>query len=104
MGRPTWENVATTSDEQANLLQALELTNGEYFNKVLKEGATEWLKKYGDSNEDMVLNLYQRTLGRNPTEKERGIMLGALQTDAKEEALQDLFWSMFISPEFQFIY
>jgi hypothetical protein len=31
-------------------------------------------------------------------------MLSALQTDAKEEALQDLFWSMLISPEFQFIY
>jgi hypothetical protein len=104
MGRPTRENVATTRDEQATLLQALELTNGEYFNGVLKEGAAEWLKKYGDRNEEIVLNLYQKTLGRNPTDKEKGIMLSALQTDAKEEALQDLFWSMFISPEFQFIY
>ena len=104
MGRPTRENVATTRDEQATLLQALELTNGEYFNGVLKEGAKEWLQKYGDKNEEIVLNLYQRTLGRNPTDKERGIMLNALQTDAKDEALQDLFWSMFISPEFQFIY
>ncbi|PXX25917.1 DUF1549 domain-containing protein [Arenibacter sp. ARW7G5Y1] len=104
MGRPTRENVATTRDEQATLLQALELTNGEYFNGVLKEGAKEWLQKYGDKNEEIVLNLYQKTLGRNPTDKERGIMLNALQTDAKDEALQDLFWSMFISPEFQFIY
>jgi hypothetical protein len=104
MGRPTRENVATTRDEQATLLQALELTNGEYFNGVLKEGAEEWLKEYGDRNEEIVLNLYQKTLGRNPTEKEKEIMLGALQTDAKEEALQDLFWTMFISPEFQFIY
>ncbi|MBU2904710.1 DUF1549 domain-containing protein [Arenibacter algicola] len=104
MGRPTRENVATTRDEQATLLQALELTNGEYFNGVLKEGAEAWLKKYGDKDEQIVLNLYQKTLGRNPTDKEKGIMLNALQTDAKEEALQDLFWSMFISPEFQFIY
>ncbi|MBC8770296.1 DUF1553 domain-containing protein [Arenibacter sp. BSSL-BM3] len=104
MGRPTRENVATTRDEQATLLQALELTNGEYFNGVLKEGAEAWLKKYGDKDEQIVLNLYQKTLGRNPTDKERGIMLSALQTGSKEEALQDLFWSMFISPEFQFIY
>ncbi|MCK0190631.1 DUF1549 domain-containing protein [Arenibacter sp. F20364] len=104
MGRPSRENVATTRDEQATLLQALELTNGEYFNGVLKEGAEEWLKKYGDRNEEIVLDLYQKTLGRNPTDKERGIMLNALQTDAKDEALQDLFWSMFNSPEFQFIY
>jgi uncharacterized membrane protein/mono/diheme cytochrome c family protein len=104
MGRPTRENVATTRDEQATLLQALELTNGEYFNGVLKEGAEEWLKEYGDRNEEIVLDLYQKTLGRNPTEKERGISLNALQTDEKKEALQDLFWSVFISPEFQFIY
>lgn len=104
MGRPTRENVATTRDEQATLLQALELTNGEYFNGVLKEGAKDWLEKYGDKNEEIVLNLYQRTLGRNPTDKERGIMLNALETNAKDEALQDLFWSMFNSPEFQFIY
>ncbi|MCM4152838.1 DUF1553 domain-containing protein [Arenibacter sp. N53] len=104
MGRPTRENVATSRDEQATLLQALELTNGEYFNGVLKEGAEAWLKKYGDKDEQIVLNLYQKTLGRNPTDKEKGIMLNALQTGSKEEALQDLFWSMFISPEFQFIY
>ena len=104
MGRPTRENVATTRDEQATLLQALELTNGEYFNGVLKEGAEEWLKEYGDRNEEIVLDLYQKTLGRNPTEKERGISLNALQTEEKKEALQDLFWSVFISPEFQFIY
>lgn len=104
MGRPTRENVATTRDEQATLLQALELTNGEYFNGVLKEGAAEWLKKYGDRHEAIVIDLYQKTLGRNPTDKEREIMLSALRTDEEEEALQDLFWSMFLSPEFQFIY
>ena len=104
MGRPTRENVATSRDEQATLLQALELTNGEYFYGVLKEGAEAWLKKYGDKDEHIVLNLYQKTLGRNPTDKEKGIMLNALRTGSKEEALQDLFWSMFISPEFQFIY
>ena len=41
LGRPSRENVSTSRDDQATLLQALELTNGEYFNNVLAEGASE---------------------------------------------------------------
>lgn len=104
MGRPSRENVATSRDEQATLLQALELTNGEYFNGVLKEGAADWLNKYGDQNEEIVVDLYQKTLGRNPTPKEKEILLSTLETSKKQEALQDLFWSVVVLPEFQFIY
>ncbi|RTE55073.1 DUF1553 domain-containing protein [Arenibacter aquaticus] len=104
MGRPSRENVATSRDEQATLLQALELTNGEYFNGVLKEGAADWLAKYGSQNKEIVVDLYQKTLGRSPTPKEREILLSTLQTSKKEEALQDLFWSVMVLPEFQFIY
>ena len=49
LGRPTRENVATSRDEQATLLQALELTNGDYFNDVLEEGAAMWLKEFDNS-------------------------------------------------------
>jgi len=104
MGRPSRENVATSRDEQATLLQALELTNGEYFNEVLKEGAAGWLHEYGNQNEEIVVDLYKKTLGRSPTPKEKEILLSTLQTSKKQEALQDLFWSVMVLPEFQFIY
>ncbi|HLT50709.1 MAG TPA: DUF1549 domain-containing protein, partial [Arenibacter sp.] len=54
LGRPSRENVITTRDSQATLLEALELTNGDYFNAVLKEGADVWLAKYGNDNAAIV--------------------------------------------------
>jgi hypothetical protein len=104
LGRPSRENVTTTRDDQATLLQAMELTNGSYFNHVLEEGATQWLKKYNDNGETIVETLYAKSLGRKPTSKERDIMLGALGNIPTKEGLQDLFWATLLSPEFQFIY
>ncbi|EAR02420.1 DUF1549 domain-containing protein [Maribacter sp. HTCC2170] len=104
MGRPSRENVATTRDDQATLLQALELTNGTYFNNVLEEGASQWLDKYGAENEKIVETLYSRSFGRKPSPQERKVMLAALGDVPQKEALQDLFWSTLILPEFQFIY
>lgn len=103
LGRPSRENVATTRDEQATLLQALELTNGEYFNKVLQEGAESWLENQPES-ETIVDNLYQRTLGRPPSDKERKVMASALGEQPNQDALQDIFWATLLLPEFQFIH
>ena len=104
LGRPSRENVITTRDAQATLLQALELTNGTYFNTVLQEGADMWLKQYGNRDVEIVENLYERSFGRKPSKKEEDVMLRALGNEPKNEALQDLFWSTLILPEFQFIY
>ena len=104
LGRPSRENVSTSRDDQATLLQALELTNGEYFNAVLEEGAIGWLDKYGSNTQEIVQTLYQKALGRKPSAKEEKVMLATLGDSPKKEALQDLFWSTLILPEFQFIY
>ena len=103
LGRPSRENVTTSRDEQATLLQALELTNGEFFNNVLEEGASIWLERYGGDSEKIVEELYQKSLGREASDQEKKIMISVLGSEPKKEALQDLFWSTLISPEFQFI-
>ncbi|MFK5971647.1 MAG: DUF1553 domain-containing protein [Flavobacteriaceae bacterium] len=104
LGRPSRENVTTSRDDRATLLQALELTNGVFFNRVLEEGANIWLGRYGDNSEVIVDELYQKALGRKPTTEEKEIMMAALGNRPKKEALQDLFWSTLILPEFQFIH
>ena len=103
LGRPSRENVTTSRDEQATLLQALELTNGEFFNNVLEEGASIWLVRYGGDSEKIVEELYQKSLGRETSDQEKKIMISVLGKEPKKEALQDLFWSTLMSPEFQFI-
>ncbi|SDD94489.1 Uncharacterized membrane protein [Pricia antarctica] len=103
LGRPSRENVTTSRDDQATLLQALELTNGEFFNHVLEEGAGLWLERYGDDSEAIITELYRKSLGREPTADERGILLAVLGDEPKREAVQDIFWSTLLLPEFQFI-
>ena len=104
LGRPSRENITTTRDEQATLLQALELTNGAYFNSVLETGASDWLEAYNQNSAHIADTLYQKALGRKPTKQEKKIMLSTLGKQPEKEALQDLFWATLLLPEFQFIY
>ncbi|SFD27509.1 DUF1549 domain-containing protein [Algibacter pectinivorans] len=103
LGRPSREIVTTSREDQATLLQALELTNGEFFNGVLEEGAQSWLKKYGDDSDTIVINLYNKALNREPSNEEKTMILNILGEHPKQEQLQDVFWSVLMSPEFQFI-
>lgn len=103
LGRPSRENVSTSRDDQATLLQALELTNGVFFNGVLEEGASVWLQRYNSNSEAIITALYQESFGRKPIASEKEIMLTALGEHPEKEAVQDLFWSTLIVPEFQFI-
>lgn len=104
LGRPTRENVTSSRDEQATLLQALELTNGAFFNGVLEVGAEAWIEKYNKDSQKIANELYQQLLGRSPTKGEMATIIDLLGDDPQKEALQDLFWSVLILPEFQFVY
>ncbi len=103
LGRPSRETVTTNRDDQATLLQALELTNGEYLNNVLEEGAKVWHDLHKNKSEKIVETLYQKALGRSPTIEEREVILSSLGSNPTKESLQDFFWSIILLPEFQFI-
>jgi hypothetical protein len=103
LGRPNRETVTTGRESQANLLQALELTNGERFNKALHAGAEKWKLKYHDTDV-IIKELYRKALNREPDNRElasaRELFVNGLQT----ESIEDLFWIVLLLPEFQIIY
>ncbi len=103
LGRPNRENVSTSRESQANLLQALELTNGERFNAAMKRGAANWKKQYSKP-EDIVNKLYLRALGRAPQQHEFAAAKKLLGAEPSVDAIQDLFWVVLLLPEFQIIY
>ena len=104
LGRPSRENVTTKRDDHATLLQALELTNGQYFNGVLAEGAKTWLEKYSDKRPARRNTIFE-SIGPEPEKvKKRRSLLAGLKNGPEKEGLQDLFWSTILLPEFQFIY
>jgi hypothetical protein len=103
LGRPSRENVTTSRESQANLLQALELTKGERFSEALKKGAEEWKQKY-QTGDVIIKELYRKALNRAPTQKEFAVAKNALGDKPAPEDVEDLFWAVVLLPEFQIIY
>ncbi|MCX6298260.1 MAG: DUF1553 domain-containing protein, partial [Bacteroidetes bacterium] len=103
LGRPNRETVITSRESQANLLQALELTNGERFNKMLKNGAENWKQKF-ISSDTIIHEIYWRALQRNAKPNEYQIAKKILGENPAVESIQDLFWVILLLPEFQIIY
>jgi mono/diheme cytochrome c family protein len=103
LGRPNRETVATSRDSQANLLQALEFTNGTTFNEAVKQGAKRWQPRFKDKKQ-AINEFYLKALGRTPTDKELSLADKALGDSPDGDAIQDLFWSIVLLPEFQIIY
>ncbi len=103
LGRPNRETVSTSRTSQANLLQALELTNGNKFTETLKEGSKQWQAKYPTSD-SLVTGLYRQALGRAPVPKEIAAARKILGAKPSEESIQDLVWAIALIPEFQLIY
>jgi len=102
LGRPSRENVTTGRESQANLLQALELTNGQRFNAMLKRGAIKWKGRYPDG-ESLLSAFYMQSLGRKPSSKEKAVAVKILGSSPSLEDIQVFFWAALLLPEFQII-
>ncbi len=103
LGRPNRETVSTSRSTQANLLQALELTNGEKFNTAIEKGALKW-KANAPSSTALVKSLYRRGLGRDPLARELALAEKMLGKNPGVEAIEDLAWAIVLHPEFQLIF
>lgn len=102
LGRPNREIVSTSRDTQGNLLQALEITNGERLNTALQKGAEKWKTQLSDPVE-ITEELYLKALNRKPNEKELAIAKEALGANPDVAQIQDLFWAVILLPEFQMV-
>jgi Protein of unknown function (DUF1549)/Protein of unknown function (DUF1553)/Planctomycete cytochrome C len=102
LGRPTRETVSTSRASQANLLQALELTNGELFSSAINRSAIVLVGKYSEKV-SLINDLYRNMLGRLPNAEESLVGMKALG-DLKKESVEDFIWAMALHPEFQLVY
>jgi hypothetical protein len=103
LGRPNRENVLTSRSSQANLLQALELTNGDRFNNALESGAKKWKEQF-QTSEEIIQGVYLKALGRKPEEDEMKVALNVLGSSPDDGAVEDFLWAVMLLPEFQLIY
>jgi len=104
LGRPNREQVITTRASAATTLQGLEMTNGRTLAELLKRGAQEVVERWPKPGRELIVELYQRALGRKPTGDELRLAQEMVGSPLKKEGVEDLLWAMTMLPEFQLIY
>ncbi len=109
LGRPNREQVVTTRDSQATLLQALELTNGTTLDELLLKGAQLKITADKPDANAIISEIYRTALSRIPTSEELSIAQEILGDDVSPSNLSpssiaDLLWNVVMLPEFQVIY
>lgn len=102
LGRPNREQVVTKRESISTPLEALEFTNGQTLDHMLRTGA-ERLASQSQESADIVGAAYEQGLGRRPRAEELRIAVALVGERATTEGVQDFLWTLFMLPEFQFI-
>ena len=90
---------------EPNLSQALHMLNGDTVNSKIQQGkVVANMLADGKTPEDVLKELYIRTLCREPNEKETAAVMQLVAADAKntQQVLEDVFWALLNSREFLF--
>jgi len=85
----------------------LHVINGDTLNKKLSapDGYVALFLKLGLSNSRILEHVYLTAFSRYPTESEKTALLAAMSKsnrDQREQALEDMLWSILTSKEFLF--
>ena len=104
LGRPNREQVVTTRSDVLTTLEALDLSNGPFFNELLSQGATSLLKSMpGADAPELAMTVYLRALGHRPTTTESAAARDLIGSPPTPEGVADMLWVVFVLPEFQLI-
>ncbi len=104
-GRASRETVCSCEVKmEPNLSQALHLINGSTVAGSIRRGKViNKLLEQDLTPEQIVDDLYLRTLCRKPTEQELSVLLDVLsESDNVRQSLEDIFWALLNSREFLF--
>jgi len=108
LGRPNRDQIVSSRPEELTTLEAIDLSNGETFAKALQIGAARYAKA-DLSTEQLVQRIFRLALSRSPTKEELAVcgelfvqpaIEGDAEPAARETAVEDLLWAVFMMPEF----
>ncbi|HYE98188.1 MAG TPA: DUF1553 domain-containing protein, partial [Planctomycetota bacterium] len=88
---------------EPNLSQALHLLNGQTSNQRIQQGGVvKRLLAEKKTPEQIVDELFLRSLSRRPTDAERAKLLPSIDPKNLQTDLEDVFWAILNSNEFIF--
>lgn len=102
LGRPNREQIVTTRDDQLSTLQALDLSNGEVFAKIVDDGANRILQRL-KTREEIIQHVYTTAFSRSPTADETSVLVDILGETPSRQSVADLIWTVVMLPEFQHV-
>lgn len=104
-GRASRETVCSCEVKmEPNLSQALHLINGDTSNNKIRQGGLiPAMLQQNSTPADIVTELFTRCFSRLPREDELAALVAIVdESENKQEALEDIFWSLLNSREFLF--
>lgn len=101
LGRPNREQIVTSRPDHITTLEALYLSNGPEFAKLIGQGAAKLLNRKEDA-EALIQTVYAEALSRRPTPQEAAIATEILGDSPTQASVEDFLWTVFLLPEFQF--
>ncbi len=104
LGRPNREQVVTDRPAELTTLEALDLSNSPLLAETLHRGAANVLKRFDGQDAVAIVDwLYRFALSRPPTSDERATALELLNSQQKQQGVEDTLWAVLMLPEFQII-
>jgi hypothetical protein len=103
LGRPNRDQIVSMRPNDLTTLEAMDLSNGQPLSDALAEAGKMYAERFKESPAELVSSLYERILTREATPEEMEISTDVLGAKPRAEAVEDLCWALFMSPEFQYI-
>ncbi|MBU6174844.1 MAG: DUF1553 domain-containing protein, partial [Planctomycetes bacterium] len=102
LGRPNRDQIVSMRPNDLTTLEAMDLSNGQPLSDALVEAGKLYAERFAEAPAELVSALYEMILTREATPEEMEISTAVLGTKPRAEAVEDLCWALFMSPEFQY--
>jgi hypothetical protein len=100
LGRPLREQIVSMRPAELTTLEAVDLANGQKLAEALSQGAQRLADRDWVNQDFLVDHIFRFALSRPATPSETAVAREFLEEGPHEEGIQDLLWSVFMSPEF----
>lgn len=101
LGRPNREQIVSSRPDLVTTLEAITLANGPTLASILEAGAAKL--EAASSPAERIEELYLAALARKPTADERELARVLMGDPVTPEGIEDVLWTIFMLPEFQFV-
>lgn len=100
LGRPHREQIVSMRPDELTTLEAIDLANGAVLANYLRQGSATLHPRWQSDRTGLINYLCTFAWSREPSSEEQSAMLKALSPQPTAEEIEDLTWSILMTPEF----